>query len=300
MVTRERGEPSPARLDVSERDRYLWKPMNPEHLQANRAMWDERVPIHAGSDLYDVPGFLAGSSRLCDFEFAELGPVAGRSLLHLQCHFGLDTLSWARTGADVTGVDFSEPAIRVARDLAAETGLDARFEVCDVHQAASTLDRSFEIVYTGRGAICWLPDLRAWAAQIVDLLEPGGRFYMPEFHPFTDVFHDDRLEVTETYFDGGRPYRDETPGTYTDPDAETHHNTCFTWTHPVSDVITTLTRAGLTLESFHEHDFTVFPRFTTLQKAPDGDVHRFPDGHPRLPLMYSILMRKPDAATGLA
>ncbi|MAC75186.1 MAG: SAM-dependent methyltransferase [Phycisphaerae bacterium] len=269
--------------------------MEPEHLQANRAMWDERVPIHAESDLYDVPGFLAGSSRLCDFEVTELGPVEGRSLLHLQCHFGLDTLSWARAGADVTGVDFSEPAIRVARDLAGRTGLDACFEVCDVHEAGSRLGRRFDIVYTGRGALCWLPDLRTWAAEIADLLEPGGRFYMPEFHPFTDVFHDERLEVTESYFDGGRPYRDETPGTYTDPDAETRHNLNFTWTHPVSEVITTLVRAGLVLDSFHEHDFTVFPRFTALRKADDGDIHRFPDGHPRLPLMYSILMHKPPA-----
>ena len=260
-------------------------------------MWDERVSIHAESDLYDVPGFLAGSSRLCDFEVAELGPVEGRSLLHLQCHFGLDTLSWARAGAAVTGVDFSEPAIRVATDLADRAGIDARFETCDVHETSSRLGRRFDIVYTGRGAICWLPDLDAWARQIFDLLEPGGRFYMPEFHPFTDVFHDERLEVTETYFDEGRPYRDETPGTYTDRDAKTRHNLSFTWTHPVSEVITTLLRAGLVLESFHEHDFTVFPRFPGLRKSVDSDVHRFPDGHPRLPLMYSILMRRPASPT---
>ncbi|MHC4794843.1 MAG: class I SAM-dependent methyltransferase [Planctomycetota bacterium] len=265
------------------------------NLEANRAMWNERVPIHLDSDLYDVAGFIEGSSRLCDFEPLELGPTEGCSLLHLQCHFGLDTLSWARTGAIVTGIDFSEPAIRAARDLAATIGADARFECLEVHDAATALDRRFDVVYTGRGAICWLPDLDAWARQIFELLEPGGRFYMPEFHPFTDVFHHERLDVTETYFDEGRPYRDETPGTYADPDATTLRNVSFTWTHPVSKVITTLVRAGLILESFHEHDFTVFPRFAALRKSVDSDIHRFPDGHPRLPLMYSILMRKPSA-----
>ena len=268
--------------------------MDREHRDANRNMWDERVKIHVESDLYDVPGFLAGRNTLRDFEHGEIGPVEGRSLLHLQCHFGLDSLSWSRAGAIVTGIDFSEPAILAARDLAAQAGIDARFECCDVHDAAATLDRRFEIVYTGLGAICWLPDLEAWARQVVRLLEPGGRFYMPEFHPFTDVFHDRHLEVVESYFDDGEAFRDETPGTYADRDASTRHDLNFTWTHPVSTVISTLVRAGLVLESFHEHDFTLFQRFDSLQRGSEGDIHRFPGDHPRLPLMYSILMRSPE------
>jgi 2-polyprenyl-3-methyl-5-hydroxy-6-metoxy-1,4-benzoquinol methylase len=265
--------------------------MNSEHRHANRSMWDERVDLHVKSDLYDVPGFLTGQCRLRDFEPGELGPVEGKSLVHLQCHFGLDSLSWARRGAIVTGIDFSEPAIRTARELAEQTDLPATFEACDVFETSTRLGRRFDIVYTGLGAICWIPDLAAWAREIARLLKPGGIFYMPEFHPVTDIFGDADLAITESYFDEGKPYRDESSGTYTDPDAETSANLSFTWTHPVSRVITSLLEAGLTLESFVEHDYTVFPRFTALAADPGTDVFRFPDGHPRLPLMYSIRMR---------
>ena len=265
--------------------------MDTEHRRANRAMWDERVDLHVESDLYNVPGFLAGQCRLRDFEPDELGSVEGRTLLHLQCHFGLDTLSWARRGAIVTGIDFSEPAIEAARKIARHADIPATFEVCDVYETAATLDRTFDIVYTGLGALCWIPDLDAWAREIVRLLVPGGTFYMSEFHPFTDVFGEDDLAVTESYFDDGRPFRDETSGTYSDRSAKTSNNLIYSWTHPLSRVITALLKAGLTLDSFAEHDYTVFPRFTALSAAPGTDVFRFPEGHPRLPLMYSIRMR---------
>lgn len=265
--------------------------MDTEHRRANRAMWDERVDLHVESDLYNVPGFLAGQCRLRDFEPDELGSVEGRTLLHLQCHFGLDTLSWARRGAIVTGIDFSEPAIEAARKIARHADIPATFEVCDVYETAATLDRTFDIVYTGLGALCWIPNLDAWAREIVRLLVPGGTFYMSEFHPFTDVFGEDDLAVTESYFDDGRPFRDETSGTYSDRSAKTSNNLSYSWTHPLSRVITALLKVGLTLDSFAEHDYTVFPRFTALSAAPGTDVFRFPEGHPRLPLMYSIQMR---------
>ena len=265
--------------------------MDTEHRRANRAMWDERVDLHVESDLYNVPGFLAGQCRLRDFEPDELGSVEGRTLLHLQCHFGLDTLSWARRGAIVTGIDFSEPAIEAARKIARHADIPATFEVCDVYETAATLDRTFDIVYTGLGALCWIPNLDAWAREIVRLLVPGGTFYMSEFHPLTDVFGEDDLAVTESYFDDGRPFRDETSGTYSDRSAKTSNNLSYSWTHPLSRVITALLKVGLTLDSFAEHDYTVFPRFTALSAAPGTDVFRFPEGHPRLPLMYSIRMR---------
>lgn len=254
-------------------------------------MWDERVDLHVESDLYNVPGFLAGQCRLRDFEPGELGSVEGRTLLHLQCHFGLDTLSWARRGAVVTGIDFSEPAIEAARKIARHADIPATFEVCDVYETAATLDRTFDIVYTGLGALCWIPDLDAWAREIVRLLVPGGTFYMSEFHPFTDVFGEDDLVVTESYFDDGRPFRDETSGTYSDRSAKTSNNLSYSWTHPLSRVITALLKVGLTLDSIAEHEYTVFPRFSALSAAPGTDIFRFPDDHPRLPMMYSIRMR---------
>lgn len=265
--------------------------MDTEHRRANRAMWDERVDLHVESDLYNVPGFLAGQCRLRDFEPGELGSVEGRTLLHLQCHFGLDTLSWARRGAVVTGIDFSEPAIEAARKIARHADIPATFEVCDVYETAATLDRTFDIVYTGLGALCWIPDLDAWAREIVRLLVPGGTFYMSEFHPFTDVFGEDDLVVTESYFDDGRPFRDETSGTYSDRSAKTSNNLSYSWTHPLSRVITALLKVGLTLDSLAEHEYTVFPRFSALSAAPGTDIFRFPDDHPRLPMMYSIRMR---------
>lgn len=191
--------------------------MDPVHLDANRRMWDERVPLHLPSELYDVEGFLAGASRLRPFEQEELGAVEGRRLAHLQCHFGLDTLSWAREGAIVTGLDFSPAAIEAARTLATTTEIDATFTVGDVLEAATILDGPFDIVYTGTGAICWIDDLARWAREVAALLEPGGTLYLVEFHPLTDIFSDDSLEVTRSCFGSGRPCRDETSGIYADP-----------------------------------------------------------------------------------
>ena len=261
--------------------------MKPEHREANLGSWDERVAIHLESDLYDVEGFIAGKSKLRPFELQEIGEVAGRRLAHLQCHFGLDTLSWAREGAMVTGLDFSPAAIRAARDLATKAGIEANFVIGDVLEAASILEGPFEIVYTGLGAICWIDDLERWSRQVAELLEPGGVLYLVEFHPLTDIFSDDSLEVTESYFDGGRPYRDETTGTYADRDAATRNNISYSWTHPISKVINHLIAAGFSLDRFEEHDFTLFPRFSGLVNSHD-DIHRFPEDHPKLPLMYSI------------
>lgn len=271
--------------------------MDHEHRDANRRMWDERVPVHVDSRFYDVPGFLNGISHLREFELSELGEVDGRSLLHLQCHFGLDTLSWARRGADVTGLDFSAAAIKAARRIAQEAGLAATFVESDVHQAVQALDRQFDIVYTGLGSICWLPDIRRWAEIVSQLVKPGGCFYMVEFHPFTDVFADDELTIHNHYFDQGVPFVDVNGGTYTDSDVEFEHNTDYTWTHPVSSVLTALAETGLQLELFHEHDYTLFERFSALEHHPADRTYRFPDGHPRLPMMYSIRMRKPGTDT---
>lgn len=158
----------------------------------NRDWWDERVPIHVGSEFYDVESFKAGRDPLGPFEVAELGPVEGRTMAHLQCHFGLDSLGWARRGARVAGLDFSRPAVEAAAELARELGLDAEFVCADVHDAAEAFGgRRFEIVYTGGGALNWLPDLDRWAGVVAGLLEPGGTLYLVEFHPVTFAFADD-------------------------------------------------------------------------------------------------------------
>ena len=262
--------------------------------ETNRAMWDERVPIHVASEYYDVDGFLDGGDTLRDFEPAELGDVDGRTLVHLQCHFGLDTLSWARRGARVTGLDFSAPAVEAARDVAARAGLrHARFVKGDVYAAAEALDgERFDVVYTGLGALNWLPDAARWAEVVARLLKPGGRFYLVEFHPIEQVLGEEDLTVTMPYFHD-EPFVWDEPGTYADTSAPTRHNRSFEWTHGLGEVVTVLLDAGLTLRALHEHDYTLHQRWPFLERDPDRRLYRMPADRPSLPLMYSLLAEAP-------
>jgi SAM-dependent methyltransferase len=264
-------------------------------LARNRAAWDERVPIHLASAFYDNPSFVAGRSSLRPFEPEELGPVPGRRLCHLQCHFGQDTLSWARLGARVAGLDFSAPAIDAARRLAVEVGLAdrAEFVVADVYDAVAAFGgRRFDVVYAGPGAVVWLPDLPRWAEVIAELLLPGGVLYLVELHPIADVLDDDLCAVLDYFTHPGGDTGDAS-GTYADRDAPTVHNATQEWTHPVSSVVTALLGAGLRVELLHEHDFTVFPRWDFLERHDDFTWH-LPDGYPRLPLMYSLVAKRPE------
>jgi SAM-dependent methyltransferase len=223
--------------------------------------------------------------------------VEGKRLVHLQCHFGLDTLSWARRGASVVGLDFSEPAVQAAQALADDLGLDARFVASDVYEASAALGgERFDVVYTGLGALNWLGDLDRWASVVTSLLAPGGFLYLAEFHPFTWVFAGDELKVEDDYFHDAEGARiDEGPGTYADLEAKTEHNVTHEWTHPLSHVLTAVLDAGLRLELFHEHDYTLFPAWPLLEPHPaeghTGDIYTWPKGHPRLPLMYSLRAR---------
>ncbi|MGN5634181.1 class I SAM-dependent methyltransferase [Streptomyces sp. AC154] len=272
-------------------------PIPADWREANRAMWDERVPIHYGSDFYDLDSFRAGKDALRAFELAEVGDVTGRSLLHLQCHIGLDTLSWARHGAaQVVGLDFSEPAVETARSLAREIGLApdrAAFVAADVYDAAEAVpDSSYDIVYTGIGALNWLPDIDRWAETAASLVAPGGFLYLAEFHPLTDCLDDATGErIVHDYF-SREAWVDETPGTYADFDAPTVHNRSVEWQHPVGSVVSALAAAGLRIEFLHEHDTSLFARFPVLERQPDGGF-RFPTERPRIPLMYSIKATRP-------
>jgi SAM-dependent methyltransferase len=259
-------------------------------------MWDERVPLHAASALYDQAGFRAGRDEIRGFEAAEVGDVTGKRLVHLQCHMGQDTLSWARRGAaKVVGLDFSKPAIDVARDLAADVGLAdrAEFVVADVYEAAAALpDEDYDIVYTGIGALYWLPDLWRWAETAASLVAPGGFLYLAEFHPFLQVFgwHSAR-EVVEDYF-RPEPLVTDEPGSYVEIEAETVDNLSFARLHTMGDIVSAICATGLRLEFLHEHDVTVFQQFPELVRGEDG-MFRLPEGRPRLPLMYSLKASRP-------
>lgn len=261
-----------------------------EWLDLNRQAWNERVPLHVASAFYDTETFLAGRSSLRAFELDEVGAVEGKALLHLQCHFGQDTLSWGREGARVTGLDFSAPAVEHARRLATEVGIDAEFETANVYDAVDAVGgRTFDIVYTGLGALVWLPDVPRWADVCASLVAPGGFLYLAEFHPIIEVFDDDRLEVVEPYFGPGRRW--ETPGSYVDEAAPTEHNATWEWTHPISEVVTALIEAGLRLEFLHEHPMTLWQRFPFLERRGDGTYH-LPAGQPSLPMIYSLRAAK--------
>jgi SAM-dependent methyltransferase len=189
-------------------------------------------------------------------------------------------------------LDFSGPAVEAARRLAAELGLDATFVESDVYDAVGSLGgRTFDVVYTGLGALNWLPDIGRWAGVVADLLRPGGFLYLAEFHPFSRVFGDEDLTVTYDYFQDAPEVWDE-PGTYADLGAETVNNRTYEWLHTLGDVLSAVVDAGLTLESLHEHDHTLFPQWPFLKKS-GFDTYRLPEGTPSLPLMYSLRARKP-------
>ena len=276
-------------------------PEGTDWLALNRANWDARAPIHASSRFYDVPGFVAGRSALRDFELAEVGDVSGRTLLHLQCHIGTDTLSWARLGATVTGLDFSGPALETARSIAEQIGAtDARFVESDLYEAATALEgRTYDIVYTGLGALCWLPDIERWARTAASLVAPGGFLYLAEFHPFSDILADDGKTVELDYFsteprvwEEGVTYTDYAPGENdTDGASLSEHAVSVDWQHGLGDVVSALIAADLRIELLHEHDYTLFPRFPHL--LVEGDRYRLPPDQPRIPMIYSIRASKP-------
>jgi 2-polyprenyl-3-methyl-5-hydroxy-6-metoxy-1,4-benzoquinol methylase len=227
---------------------------NAAWLAANEAMWDARVPIHAASTWYDVDAFRAGTLALDDLECAGVGEVDGKALLHLQCHFGLGTLSFARLGADVTGIDFSGAAVAQARMLAAEFGLPALFEQADV--ATCRLGRQYDICFTSWGVLMWLPDLAAWARTIAAHLKPGGLFFLAEGHPHLFIWDDERDGAgylpRNPYFRHRKPISDAEASTYVDTAVRLglpQHR----WNHPLSEVVTALAEAGLHLSEMAEH-----------------------------------------------
>jgi 2-polyprenyl-3-methyl-5-hydroxy-6-metoxy-1,4-benzoquinol methylase len=264
------------------------------YLETNRRHWDELVPIHLQSAYYDLEAFKAGKSSLHAIEIEELGEVAGKTMLHLQCHFGIDSLSWARRGAKVTGADFSPEAISAARRLAAQTGIEAQFVESEVYSLPETLDAQFDIVFTSYGVLSWLPDLNGWASLVAHFLVPGGTFYIAELHPIGGMFDTsaDELRANQPYFSRGEPLRFDDDGSYADLEAKLTNRTTYSWAHPVSTVATALIDAGLRLEFIHEFPYSIERWFPFMERGDDGYYH-MPESMPLIPLLYSIRAHKP-------
>lgn len=270
-----------------------------EYLKTNLAWWDDVVGVHQGTEMYDVDGFRRGADSLNPVERDELGPLVGEgtTLLHLQCHFGLDTLSWARRGATVTGVDFSGKAMELARRLADDVGLARRatFIQSDVYDLPALLDAQFDVVFTSWGALNWLDDLERWADVVASFVRPGGAFYLAEFHPVAflidDREHADELRLTYPYFQGREPLRLDEPGSYADPQAHTDHTVTYEWQHGFAEILTPLLQRGLRLDYLHEFPFTRGLQMPFLEAGDDG-WQRVKGGRSDIPLSFSLKMTK--------
>jgi SAM-dependent methyltransferase len=264
-----------------------------EYLKKNRDMWNDWAPVHAESAFYDVEGFKNGRSSLDSIELEEMGDVSEKSLLHLQCHFGMDTLSWARRGARVTGVDFSDKAIDIARSLSKELGIEADFICSNIYDLPGNLSGKFDIVYTSAGVLCWLPDLKRWAEIITHFLKPGGFFYIRESHPVLNIFGEPEdvaeLKIARSYFHTAEPEIYETAGSYTGARTDSPH-TGHEWTHSMDDIINALISSGLKIEFLHEFPIIFFRRWPFMKQDDDGSWRLEGD---RLPLTFSIKATKP-------
>jgi SAM-dependent methyltransferase len=251
----------------------------------NRKLWNARTPVHVGSAMYDVPGFIKNPSSLKEIETALLGDIRGKTALHLQCHFGMDTISLGQLGAHATGLDFSEAAIEQARQLARETGSEAVFVCADVYDAPRVLGRTFDLVFSSYGTIGWLPDLRAWGRVVADSLTPGGRFIFAEFHPFVWTFSNDFSRVEYSYFNRA-PIVETREGTYADPHAAIGLP-AVGWNHPLQDVLGALLQAGLRLSRFEEYDYSPYDCFeNTVETAPGRFMIKGMEG--KLPMVYAL------------
>jgi SAM-dependent methyltransferase len=268
--------------------------------QLNRANWDERVAIHLASRFYDRGRLRDAPGRLNAIEEAELGSVSGLRVLHLQCHFGMDTLKLAQRGAEVVGVDFSAPAIDAARALANELGLAARarFVETDVYDAPAAVaePNAFDLVYVTWGAICWLPDLRRWAEVVAHFLKPGGRLYLADGHPAAYVFDDDAQlpdgmpGLFVPYFQREPMVLDDARD-YADENARLQNVRTVQWVHPLSETIGGVIAAGLRLDWLHEHDSIPWRMFRVLVRD-DAGMYRWPQ-RPWLPLAFSLMATRP-------
>ena len=268
----------------------------------NRANWDEHAAPHAGSPDYAVARFVDDPSFLSDvvrFDRPRLGDVNGARGIHLQCHIGTDTVSLHRLGARMSGLDFSGASIAQARSLAGRTGSDVEFVQADVDDALEVLEPgSFDLVYTGIGALCWLPSIRRWAEIVAALLAPGGRLFVREGHPMmwtlTDPPRADGLLVIEhPYFETVQPTVWDEPGSYVETDHEFVHTVTANWSHGLDETITALLDAGLTLTALAEHDTVPWDAIPgQLDRLPGGEF-RLRDRPQRLPLTYTLQARKP-------
>ncbi|MFD0862638.1 class I SAM-dependent methyltransferase [Sungkyunkwania multivorans] len=261
-----------------------------DFFETNRETWNEKVSHHAASEMYDLDAFKQGRSSLKKYELDALGEVNGKSLLHLQCHFGQDTLSFSRMGARCTGIDISDKAIKLAQQLNDELALDAHFICCNTYDVNKHISEAFDIVFTSYGVIGWLPDLKPWGKIIASRLKPGGTFFMAEFHPIVWMF--DYLEEPPKLKYGYHQKEviyEEYEGTYADERAPMTSKE-YGWNHGLGEVVTALTEAGLEIEYLKEHEASPYDVLPNLV-ATENEL--FVTKDKLYPLIFTIKATKP-------
>lgn len=260
-------------------------PQMAAYFEANRHGWNLRTPVHTASTFYDLEGWKAGKTSLQAIELEEMGDVHGLRLLHLQCHFGQDTLSWARLGAQVIGCDLSDVAIACARQLAQEQQLPAHFVCCNLYDLPAHLEGQYDRVFTSYGTIGWLPDLDKWAAVIRHFLAPGGKFYIVDFHPVVWMFDDEMTRLRYPY-SGGSVIETETTGSYTDRQADIRYKE-YGWNHSLGSILNSLIGAGLRIDWLREFDYSPYDCFANTVKVTEGQ-YRIKGLEGIIPMVYSI------------
>jgi SAM-dependent methyltransferase len=268
---------------------------NDTYLSANRKRWDQLTREHKDAEFYDLEGFKAGKDRLRSIELEELGDVRGKTLLHLQCHFGMDTMAWARRGALVTGVDFSPESIQLADSLSTELDIPANFICSDIYKLPEVINETFDIVFTSYGVLHGLPDIAGWGQVVGRFVKPGGIFYIVEDHPMFRTFRPkpgNTFQAERSYFHSDTPQRIEVKGSYATGGTGTAGES-YVWDFSMSDVINALIIAGLQIEYLHEFPFAARAKFPHMLQGEDGWWRLPPGQHGIIPFLFSLQARKP-------
>jgi SAM-dependent methyltransferase len=259
------------------------------YLEKNRASWNERTKHHIYSEFYNLEGFMKGETSLKEIELKLLGDVKGKSVLHLQCHFGQDSLSLVRMGAKVTGIDLSDEAIKNAQEINEKLGLDATFICCDIYDLPKNLTEKFDIVFTTYGTIGWLPDINKWADIVSQYMNESGKFIFVEFHPVIWMYDNDFKEIEYNYFNDG-PIIETLSGTYADKNAPIECQ-YYSWNHSLGEVITALMNQNLNLNSFQEYDFSPYDCLSNMIKIEENKYHIERFGN-KIPMVYSLVAER--------
>lgn len=257
-----------------------------DYLNINRNLWNNKTKVHFDSDFYDNKSFIEGRNSLNSIELELLGDISGKNILHLQCHFGQDSISLSRMGAKVTGIDFSDKAIEKAKELAQTTHTSAKFICCDLYSLKEHLDEKFDMVFTSYGTIGWLPDLSKWASIIKHFLKPKGKFIMADFHPMIWMFNDKFSKFSYSYFNK-KAIIEQEEGTYTNPEAPLN-DTSIGWNHDLSEILNALIQNGLVINKFNEYDYSPYNCFNNTVEI-ETNKFQIKSLEGILPMTYSIL-----------